>query len=59
MTALSDKLNMPLPFNFLQEQFVIEGKVFRYAIVKRTLLQQKTLATIIKVLFYRQQLPFH
>lgn len=54
MTALSDKLNMPLPFNLLQEQFVIEGKVFRYAIVKRTLLQQKTLATIIKVLFYRQ-----
>lgn len=54
MTALSDKLNMPLPFNFLQEQYVIEGKVFRYAIVKRTLLQQKPLATIIKVLFYRQ-----
>lgn len=47
MTALSDKLNMPLPFNFLQEQFVIEGKVFRYAIVKRTLLQRFVLQTVI------------
>lgn len=54
MTTLSDKLNMPLPFNFLREQLVIEGKVFRYAIVKGTLLQQKPLATIIKFLFYRQ-----
>lgn len=54
MTTLSDKLNMSLPLNVLQEQFVIEGKVFRYAIVKGTLLQQKPLATIIKFLFYRQ-----